>query len=123
MSFISGSRCYEKDEGTWRVYAIVCAGAIFAVESCRLCAYHVSNVVNLLLCNLFPALQFLQSDEVIAVRRVVAEGNTDAISFYKSLGFKVVEESATEVKGSKAKATVLLAALGTINPDPQKRFS
>lgn len=64
-----------------------------------------------------------QNNDVGVVRRVVADSTSKTASFYKELGFKVAEEGAKEVRGSKTKAAVLVAALGTINPDPQKRFS
>jgi hypothetical protein len=72
---------------------------------------------------LVASLKRLKTAGVSMVTRSIADGDVDGLQACRDIGFKVARQSATEVKGSKVKRTILSAALATINPDPKKRFS
>jgi hypothetical protein len=72
------------------------------------------------------SMKKLKAAGVVQVRHAVSHDarNADAeIAMYKELGFVVAAESSQEARGSKAKHTVLTAALGQLTPDPRKKVA
>jgi hypothetical protein len=74
---------------------------------------------------LLGAMKKMKAAGVVQVRRAVAVDARNAdeqIAMYTRIGFAIAAENSSESRGSKSSHTVLIAALGQLNPDPRRKI-